>query len=598
MLNLNIRGKWGVEVMRKYICGVMLLIILVTAFLTVFPASSQAEETQLFTLHMVVWADDPIALDIATAVKSEFEKIGVNLEIHSMEYGALVELTYGETAPNYEDGGWDMDITTWWWWPTDYVWFIGCWTAGGVPPYGWNYMRWEDSVADTYLKNGMSTYNETERIYWLQKWQERFQENPPAALLYWPIVPQITKAGLKYFSPVLWTGNAWQWTVEGKSPEDNVTIRYAVPADPSMLNPWFMDGGWAHLEPMFSPLFRMKVITTPTGEEKYEIIPELVKSWNISEDGLTLTLQLMDNVTWHDGVPFTADDVVFSFEAILDEDTGATSGWDLAEVVDSVEKIDNYTVVLHLKTVAPHIFSLLSTGSLSILPKHVLGNVSHSELRTHWSNTERPVPGTGPYEFVEWKKDQYMVLKAYDNYHRGKPFVDKIILVTIKDPQAALSALRTGEVDALHPSFSQSLVGEIPALKEEEGISVTGGIAPAITFIGFNLNNTILNNRYVRLALCHAIPYDYIVNDILQGLGVKANSPVPPYWFAYNPNAPYHEYDLNKARMYLEKAGYVSRPAVTPITAYTMQIAAIGVATFIVGFIIGVLVLKIRRTEA
>jgi len=583
---------------KRIISISILTCMLAMSILVVSPGLSQARESWLFTLHMVVVAGDPTDIDIATTLKAEFEKIGVNLEVHAMEYGAYIDLVYMETAPSYEDGGWDMDISTFWWWPTDYVWFTGCWTAGAMPPLGWNYVRWCDSLADTYLEKGMSTYNETERIYWLQKWQERFQENPPCALLYWPIVPQIARTGLKYFDPVLWTTNAWQWTVDGETEEDNVTIRYAVDADPELLNPWFMDGGWTHLEPQYSPLFRMKVVITETGEHKYEIIPELVKSWNISEDGLTITFDLVDNATWHDGVPFTADDVVFSFDAILDEDTGATSYGDLVELIDSVEKIDNYTVALHLKKVAPHIFSLLSTGSLSILPKHVLGDVPHSELRTHWSNTERPVVGTGPYEFVEWKKDQYMTLKAYENYHRGKPFVDNIIFVLIGDPEVAVSALRTGEVDALHPYFSEMLTAELSTLEEEEGLSVKGGITPAIIFVGFNLNNTILNNRYVRLALCHAIPYDHIVNDILQGWAVQANSPVPPYWFAYNPNAPYFEYDLDKARFYLEKAGYVLRPTVTPITAYAAQIAAIGVATFVVGLIVGFVIQKFRKEEA
>ncbi|MEM2703497.1 MAG: ABC transporter substrate-binding protein [Candidatus Bathyarchaeia archaeon] len=567
------------------------LIIISLLTLMLFPSVCTAVEGQpILTLHILIDAASSLQFEMASALREEFAKVGIRLEIVSMESGALTDLIYRETASSYEDGGWDLVFSTWWWWPTDYMWFIGCWTAGGWPPSGWNFMRWADSLADSYLINSLSTYNETERIEWLRLWQNRFQENPPVGLLYWPVIPQLSDSKLQKIDPCIWTSNAWQWYVEGKTSEDYVVIKYSVGEDPGMLNPWFMDGGYAHLEPMFSPLFRIKQISL--DPPVYEHVPELVESYEFSADGLSVTFHLLRNVTWHDGVPFTARDVVFTYEAILDPDTGATNFGDFSEYVDSVHMMDEYTVVLKLKKVAPHLISMLSSGGLSILPFHVLGNVPHSELRTHETNTVAPAPGTGPYKFVRWVKGQYMELEAFDNYRRGRPFVDKIILVNIADPITALQALKNHEVDALHPSQCQELINEIPTLAGREDIAVRGGIVPAVTFLAFNNNHTVLANPYVRKALCYAIPYEHIINDLLKGYARQANSPVPPYWFGYNQNAPLYVYNIELARNYLEEAGYHYPMPSTPPSAYITEFIAVALCTFIIGFLLGYFIIK------
>jgi len=583
-----------VDVMRKtkVFLSALSLVLLILASLSV--AYSQLEGQPIFTLHILIDSASSQELEMASSLKEEFAKIGIKLEIDSMDSVAIGDLLYAETAPSFEDGGWDLAFATWWWWPRDYMWFMGCWAASGWPPWGWNFMRSDDSLADTYLSNGLGTYNETERIYWLHMWQDRLYENPPVAFLYWPIIPQLSDAKLQKVDPIAWTGNAWQWYVEGKTPEDDVTIKYSVPADPRMLNPWFMDGGYAHLEPMFSPLLRLKQISLEP-EPAYEHVPELIESYEFSPDGLSLTFHLLRNVTWHDGVSFTAQDVVFTYNAILDPDTGATSYGDFSEVVDSVSMIDDYTVVLNLKKVAPHIISMISAGGLSILPYHVLKDVPHAELATHETNTVAPAPGTGPYKFVKWVKDQYMELEAFDNYRRGRPFVDHIILVTITDAMTALQALKTHEIDAMHPSQSQELISEIPALRELPDLAVRGGLVAAISFLAFNNNHTILANRYVRKALCYAIPYDHIINDILKGFAEQANSAVPTYWFGYNPDTPLYTYNLDMATYYLEKAGYHYPLPTTPLSAYTTEIVAIVAGGVIVGLLIGFVIMKLRR---
>ncbi len=585
------RGKVNVMKKIKVLLSALTSVLLILASLS--RAYSEVEGQPAFTLHIIVDSASPIQLDIASSLKTEFAKIGINLEIESMDTAAINDRLYAETAPNFEDGGWDLCFETWWWWPTDYMWFMGCWSAGGMPPRGWNFMRWDDSLADTYLSNALGTYNETERIEWLYKWQNQFQSNPPVALLYWPVIPQLCDAKLQKIDPLIWTSNAWQWYVEGKTPEDDVTVKYAVPADPGMLNPWFMDGGYAHLEPMYSPLLRIKQVSLEPP--KYEHVPELIESYEFSADGLSVTFHLLHNVTWHDGVPFTAQDVVFTYEAILDPDTGATNYGDFSEVVDSVSMTDNYTVVVKLKKIAPHFLSMISAGGLSILPYHVLKDVPHKDLRTHETNTVAPAPGTGPYKFVKWVKGQYMELEAFDDYRRGRPFVDHIILVTIADPVTALQALKTHEIDALHPDLCSELINEIPALRDLPDIAVRGGVVPAVSFLAFNNNHTILANPYVRKALCYAIPYDHIIDDLLKGFAEQANSPVPPYWFGYNPNTPMYTYDLDMAKYCLEQAGYHYPLPTTPISAYLTEIVAIAVTGVIVGFLIGFAVMKLRR---
>lgn len=547
------------------VLSVLVLSLLAISFV-VAPAAAKTTEP-IFTVHLSIDANSDIELKMATSIREEMAKIGVDVQIESVESETLSNIQYSEEGfKTFEDGGYDLSFALWWWWPTDYVWFEGCWSASGEIPLGWNFMHWSNGEADMYLRAGMSTYNLTERELNLKAWQQVFMEDVPVVQIYWPVTFQLTDAALKGADAVMWTHNIYQWSVEGKTAADDVTIRYAASSDPRMLNPLFMDGGWAHLEPQFRPLFHQ--VAQPDGSYKME--PAMAESYVTSPDGLTVTIHLRKGITWHDGKSFSANDVKMTFDAVLDPDTGASMHGDFASAVESVDIVDEDTITLKLLSVAPHLINMLTSGTLCILPSHILKDVPHADWRTHDTNTIAPAPGTGPYKFVEWIKDQYMTIEAFDDYFAGRPFVDRVILTIIPESTTALAALEAHEVEALHPGYSDDLLLEIPRLQTLTDIGVTEFQAPAIQFLAFNLKHPILSNKFVRKAFASAINYQHIIDDFMEGFAQKANSPIPPYWFAYNPDVVPYEYNLEQAAAYLEKAGY--KPPVTVFTTVTSMV--------------------------
>lgn len=540
--------------MYKYRVAYAVVLLSVTLLISGIGSVSAVSQDKIFSLHLLASPTEETKFNIARILQSEFSKIGIDVEIEATEGAVIGDIVYSPEYYNkpFEEGGWDMLVDMYWWWPKDYVWFKGCYHSSGLPPHGWNYWGWQNGLADLHLEKGLTTYDEEERIEHLKKWQEIFSEDLPHANIWWPLTPQITKEPLKGVNGFLWTHNAYQWRWADE--REDTTVVYAVRESVRNLNPLFLNGSYFWVEPQYDPLY--KVFYDGEKDEYYYASTMASDFPELSEDGLTATIQIREGVKWHDGEPMTAEDVKFTFDAILDPETGAGMHGDFAGIIESVEVRDRYTVDLQLKGPVPYLTSLLTAGSTSILPEHVLGDVPHAELRAHSTNTDIPAPGTGPYQFEDWQKGEAMELVANDEYVKGPPQVERILIRVIPEPTAALMALESGEVDALSPYHGESLSGEIKRLEKEPGIEVELFASGAIGLLAFNTNHPILNNKYVRQALTYAIPREHITQNILHGLGQPANSPVPPFWFAYNEELPAPEYNLDKARELLRKAGY------------------------------------------
>jgi peptide/nickel transport system substrate-binding protein len=331
--------------------------------------------------------------------------------------------------------------------------------------------------------------------------------------------------------------------------------------------------------------------------------PELAESYEISEDGMSATFHLRPNIYWHDGTPFTSADVKFTYDAILDPQTGSTFHGDFSAAVKAVETPDDYTVVLRLNKPTPEILSLVGTYGAMIIPKHVLEDIPHAELRTCKYNTEAPPPGLGPMKFVKWEHGKYVEYEAYDNYYLGRPFVDHLFQVYIPEPTTALAALEAHNVDMLYSYISDSLTSEIKRLQSERpDINASTYTAFNSIMIPMNNEHPILNNKYVRKAIAHMIPYEDIIESIYYGLAIRSNGIPPPVTWGWNPNTPYYDYDPEKAKEYLKMAGFPEwppAPAVveTPLTTYLLP-----AATLVVGLVVGslgsYLALKRKATKA
>ncbi|MEM2195316.1 MAG: ABC transporter substrate-binding protein [Candidatus Methanomethylicia archaeon] len=525
-------------------------------------------------------------------IKDSLAKHGIEMNIVREDAGTFFAKIWGaETFRlTYEEGGFDADSYWWYWRPEDML-FFSSFTAKGFPPEGWNEWSYNNDYAADMLDAALRTYDINERKEYYRKFTEEFQRDPPFIPLYYFEIPKAARADIENYDPIQYIGqNAFDWKVKGKTYDDYVTIRVAVPYTENYIDPLFgMTSSlpqYACIAPVFPNLLRSE--KQPDGT--YTLVPDLAESYDISGDGLTITFHLRRNIFWSDGKPFTADDVKVTYEGMLNPNTGIPALADLREI-RSIETPDDYTVIFHLRR--PHALILVTFGGYctgGIVPAHIFGKIPYEQWRGYWTDPSQVV-SLGAYKIVEFVPNTRYVLEANPNYWRGKPFVDRIEVVIIPETATAISALKKGEVDILVPEYAgPELLAELSSL-EAAGIDMSFVLWPATSYLGFNLNHPVLNNRYVRLAIANLIPIDTIINDVLKGHGRPANGPIYPGSWAYPSDIPpLAKYDPEKAMEYLKKAGYI-RPQVMTATMY-IYMGAMLIIGIVIGFATGLIIFK------
>ena len=274
---------------------------------------------------------------------------------------------------------------------------------------------------------------------------------------------------------------------------------------------------------------------------------DLAESWEISEDGLTITFYLREKVKWHDGREFTAEDVLFGYKTIIDPKVPTAYAGDFMEV-EKAEILDKFTFrVAYKKPFAP---ALGSWGSMVILPKHLLDGVdiTKSPLSRH------PI-GTGPYKFKEWKTGEKIVLTVNPDYFEGKPYIGGYIYRIIPDPATMFLELKTGGIDQMGLNPIQ-FIRQANSPKMEKNFNKYKYLAFAYTYLGYNLKNPLFQDKRVRQAITYAIDKEEIIEGVLLGLGETATGPYKPGTWQYNPRVKRFPHDPKKAEELLKAAGW------------------------------------------
>jgi peptide/nickel transport system substrate-binding protein len=272
-------------------------------------------------------------------------------------------------------------------------------------------------------------------------------------------------------------------------------------------------------------------------------VGDLAESWKIKAGPQPeITFFLRKGVLWHDGKEFTAEDAEFTFRKIMDEKTNTVRRSDY-ELVKKAEVLDPYTFkVTYSQPFSPG----LGTWSMGIIPKHLLNK---GDINTTSFNGS-PI-GTGPFRFVEWVSDEKIVVEANSHYFEGRPKLDRIIYRIIPDSSLSEMELLTGGIDDYGVSPFQ-----YRRMKETPFLNVYSQPSLGYTYIGYNLQNPLFQDKRVRQALTYAINREEIVQYVLNGLGTVANGPFPPHLWYSNPNVKPFPYDPEKARQLLAEAGW------------------------------------------
>lgn len=291
--------------------------------------------------------------------------------------------------------------------------------------------------------------------------------------------------------------------------------------------------------------------------------PDLAESWEENEDGTHYVFHLREGVTFHDGQPFTANDVKFTWELIAHPEnlssaqlfsffqpiTGAQAFRDgQAEEVEGITVVDDLTVEVTLdQPWAP----FLTIGSNQyIVPRHILGEVPVSEILEH-EYARNPV-GTGPFRFVAWQAGDSYIGEAFEDYYAGRPAADTLVLRTSGlDDNGIITALRSGELNA----GKISLVG-LDSLEGDPSIQIRQGPGLENRYIEFNLAKPLFQDVNVRKALSYALRRQELVDAIWQGRATIYNSPFPYDWDVTKTDTTLYDNDPEEAARLLDEAGW------------------------------------------
>jgi peptide/nickel transport system substrate-binding protein len=287
-------------------------------------------------------------------------------------------------------------------------------------------------------------------------------------------------------------------------------------------------------------------------DEKFNAQPSLAKSWSASPDRKTYTFNLQEGVVWHDGKPFTADDVVFTLDKFLRE---VSPRWRpiANSQVEKIEKIDDLTVKITLKQTFAPLPLVFEVSSGPIIPKHIYEG---TDFRANPANTT-PI-GTGPFMFKEWKKGSYIHLTKNSRYWlKGKPYFDDLYYEVIPDAAARAVAYQTGKVDVL-PGGAVDVFDVARLSKLPNTCMTTKGwemFAP-IAWVAPNLRRGVLGNKQFRQGLMHAIDREFGKNTVWDGIGKVATGPINSKTRFYSADVPKYPLDLEKAKQLIKASGY------------------------------------------
>lgn len=291
-------------------------------------------------------------------------------------------------------------------------------------------------------------------------------------------------------------------------------------------------------------------VTLLAADPREEPLPYLARSWSFDEDSTAVTFKLYRGLTWSDGEPVTARDVVFTFEAARDP----AAGYPNRAYFDAwagVELIDEYTLRF---TVRPAANLFYGWTRLPILPEHLLRDVAPEDLSSHPFGLN-PV-GNGPFRFVERVAGDRWVFEANPDFPDelgGRPYVDRYVYRVIADDAAQASALRAGEVDLL-TTASPANVSRFAA---DSTIRLIEYDDRDYDFIVWNPRRPMFADPAVRRALTMAIDRPGIVTAVQEGEGTVATGPVGPWHWAYDTTDVPLPYAPDSARAVLAAAGWV-----------------------------------------
>jgi len=609
----------------------MLLILSALLIPTTFTVSGQ---DTLFSITLTVPNTNPSRQAWAEIIYNNMRQVGIDAKQPITDWGTIYDTALDPppevVGKTYDEGGFDML-------------FVGyamnvdpdpysLYHSSQIPP-GQNYYLWENAENDELCELIKVTVDEPQRLEYVKEWQKLAYEELPSITLHYD-------REVVCYDPTALLGDpfeiyhypAWprvdEWKLNPSTTQDTIVLAQTGPCpEEGMMD--LVSTSYYDLT-VYGNIY--DGLTKRENLETLAMIPALATSWECADDDKTWTVHLREGVTFHDGVGFTAEDVKFTYTAAMADDLASQWGAFISEIVgspDNVEIVDDYTVIFHLPE--PYAYFVESIMPTYILPKHILENVPYDQWREHCFNTAvgsyiagngyeawGPV-GTGPYWYGAYNPATFTnYLFKYDDYwntqyleDQGKYGADQFAVVEIEGSDAAITALKTGDVDVLDSQYG--LQEKLDSVQEPWGAWVVYD-AFGVQELGVNMRHPIVGTgvdtplgkedpsraaeaaRYVRQAISHLIPRQDIIDSILDGYGTPAlTTPITTLTAGYDTSLEPYSFDLTLAKSLLAAAGYdtgVAPPGGDFLEEYGLYIA---VAVIVVIVAVGAVFFLRRR---
>lgn len=613
------------------LCSLLLLSLLALPCITFVQSQGQP----YFKITLIVPGANPARKQWAQIIENSLDAVGIDAVRVELDWGTVYDRALTPPADmvgkTYDEGGFDalfigyaMGID-----PDPF----GLYDSSQFPPAGQNYYLWNNSENDRLCRLIKETVDENKRLEYVKQWQKvAYEEVPSATILYTREVVAFDPTALQKEPFLAYHYPAWprvkNWKLAAGSTQTTIVVAQTGPAPEEGLNPLLTTSYYdlTVYDNIFDSLAeRWDLIDM-------EMVPALATSWEVASDQKTWTVHLRQGVKWHDGVEFTADDVKFTFESAMDPEIASPIGAFIQEIIgspDNIEVVDPYTVVFRLPK--PYAYFVESILALAIIPKHVLENVPPSQWASHPFNTASgsytvgsytaygPI-GTGPYVYAAYDPTTTAnIMTKNPNYWNkaaleaaGTFQIETLYVQCIESSDAAISALKSGEVDVLDSQYH--LETKLASIEKPWGDYAVYD-AFGVQELGFNMQHPVFGTgvdtplgkkdpsraaeaaRYVRQAISHLIPREDIINTILNGYGTPGvTTPITTLTAGFDTSLKPYEYNVELAKSLLAAAGYetgVPPPAGDFLQQYGLYIAVVVVVVVIV--VVAVLALRKKR---
>jgi peptide/nickel transport system substrate-binding protein len=328
-----------------------------------------------------------------------------------------------------------------------------------------------------------------------------------------------------------------------------------TPADGDML----VVGIQADLDTMFPPKSESRTSSDVYGHIYWYLMrsepdfihfrPGLADSFSFSEDSLQVTFYIHPGVTWHDGEPFTADDVVFGIGVCrAPEINWSAASW-LDHITD-VEAVDSLTVRFTYDE--QYMYQVVDANVCYPLPEHILGDVPLAEMENH--PIARAPIGNGPFRFVSWNPGQEVVLEANPDFVLGRPHLNRVAFRIIPEGTTLATQIQNGDID-FWPWFTPPSF--YPQLNGDSDLVVHSYPGRSYTYLAWNTQDPMFQDKRVRQALTLASNRQEIVDALVYGQGTVGTQPLISTIWAHDPTIEPYPFDPDSANALLEVAGWI-----------------------------------------